>query len=330
MPPPPAPGKPPGPVPGKLPPPSPPLPSLPPPPPSPPSPSPPPPSPSPPLPSLPPPLPPSPSECALEVAALIARNAYLVEEIRRLGGNASVYPGVDASQPPLPASSASPASPPLPGSPPLSAIPARGVLVINGGKPKVESLGCLMPGVHDSTTSWPGTKYSTIAAQCCTSGTHKCRRSDTRVVGNDKCIAGTSKQGQIKALTFAQAQQMRCAWAHIMPEVVRWRRLQLQQPPGLYWFAMWQRLGLSQQIYIKATPTGSKRAKPLSPAVSTAATAAGLTTSIGHPCGGRACDQWRKAKSQKPWVPHAWCPRQHDLLAWRYIQHNCRAVLYLC
>jgi len=128
-------------------------------------------------------------------------------------GNASVYPNKYTLKPPPPAPSAPnplapPSPPPLPppGSPPASAIPAGGVLVINGGKPKVRSLGCLMPGVHDSTTSWPGTKYSTIAAQCCTSGTHKCRRSDTRVVGNDKCIAGTSKQGQIKALTFAQAQ----------------------------------------------------------------------------------------------------------------------------
>jgi hypothetical protein len=89
-------------------------------------------------------------------------------------------------------------------------IPAGGVLVLHGGSTGTKVLGCLKPGVNDTTTSCKGAPESIIAAQCCTSG-GTCARESANVDGTDKCIAGHSKtlKGAIQALTYAQTKQ-RC------------------------------------------------------------------------------------------------------------------------
>ena len=92
--------------------------------------------------------------------------------------------------------------------PPPSAIPAGGVLVLKGnaqGLGGSNVLGCLLPGLHDATTTWPGMAKNRIAAQCCTVA-GACHRAV-----NNRCIAGNSGRfnGAIEELTYAQTKE-RC------------------------------------------------------------------------------------------------------------------------
>lgn len=84
--------------------------------------------------------------------------------------------------------------------------------MIDGGAPLARVLGCLKPGINDTTT-WLGgfTTHGIIAAQCCTAG-GACARSSANVAGNDKCIAGHSNRlnGNIQRFTYAQTKE-RCA-----------------------------------------------------------------------------------------------------------------------
>ena len=67
------------------------------------------------------------------------------------------------------------------------------------------SLGCLLPGVHDATTTWPGMPRERIAAQCCASTQKEAECFRSSVHFPSFCLAGISAKldGQIELNTYS-------------------------------------------------------------------------------------------------------------------------------